>query len=159
MGSGRQRAITEPEVSQEWLDGPRFAQWLREHGLEIAVNQLSPNNARYERSWRAGAAVSVWVADRALTELGLSLGEIPDEFWVPNPRGGRGRRTLRHSPAYYKAIRSGVVRRYLRKERTVAQLAKEYRLAESTVRNWIAVQPRREELARNDSNNGAPHRN
>jgi len=82
----------DPETA-EWLDGPRFTDWLLENGLNSPAVQLDSRLERAFGRWRAGAKASVWIADAMLVALGLHLSELPDDLWVEEPNGGAGRLT------------------------------------------------------------------
>ena len=66
------------EDGDEWLDGPRFAAWLGEHGF---VGEHFPNFARRVVDWRKGARACLRTVEPVLIALGYHPIELPDECW------------------------------------------------------------------------------
>jgi len=64
------------DAPSEWLDGLRFAEWLRTKDWAVGVKvNLGP--------WcRPGARASVYAADKALTAIGLHLADVPQDLFL-----------------------------------------------------------------------------
>lgn len=78
------------EPLPKWIDGPKLLAWVQEHGLENTL-QYGEGWARRMNEWKRGAVTSVHTADRLLTQMGLHLSELPDDFWVPHPHSAEAR--------------------------------------------------------------------
>jgi len=127
-----EKAIS-PETA-EWIDGPRFVAWLREHGLTSPSRQLGGSLARRVRDWEHGSAANVHTADQALVKLGLVLSEVPDDFWIESPkrRGGQGQRIPERTQAE-------IVRRAIELQEPPSVVARALRVDHKTVRNYIRL--------------------
>lgn len=76
-------ALTEADrmgAKAEKLDGPKFVEWLRDHGLE-SVSQFGPNLERAYNRWKNGEAASIELADEIVIKLGHHLHELPSGMW------------------------------------------------------------------------------
>lgn len=72
-----------PHETDEWLDGPKLAQWLESHcGITEPCRQLGPIGGRRMNAWKHGAVASLKAIDRILLDLPQGLHEIPAEFWL-----------------------------------------------------------------------------
>lgn len=69
----------------DWLNGPRFVEWLEGHGLENIKAQLGSSLERPIRDWRYGTAASIYTADKILIRLGYHLSELPDDLFTDSP--------------------------------------------------------------------------
>lgn len=67
-------------ASREYLDGPRLVKWLEAEGLKAG-------ESRAFNRWKAGAAATVYAADRFLTKRGLHIHLLPDDLWIDPPSG------------------------------------------------------------------------
>lgn len=89
---------------REWLDGPKFAEWLehvapvaiararRKNGLRLEDERTYANLGRLLLRWASGPAVSVYTADYYMTFLGLHLHQIPEEIFSGDPYRKNGSR-------------------------------------------------------------------
>lgn len=74
---------------REWLDGPKLANWIREHCLDLSA-QLG-NDMRRLQLWEKGEAASIKAADKILVRLGCHIHELPPDLWIANPSSSRPR--------------------------------------------------------------------
>jgi hypothetical protein len=73
---------------RDWLDGPKLVSWLKHNaGLTSPKAQLGKREYLIRR-WRDGGKASVWLVDSVLVELGVCMGELPDEVWTSPPSRG-----------------------------------------------------------------------
>lgn len=64
------------------LDGHKVADWIEER----AEVPLDPSLARRLYEWRRVGRAPLVSVDRILTARGFHVTELPDEFWIADPR-------------------------------------------------------------------------
>lgn len=72
-----------------FLDGPKLAAWIRAQAPHLEGHEqaiLGPTTARTMRRWRAGHCAWYSKADTVCVRLGLSLSDVPDDFWLDKKR-------------------------------------------------------------------------
>lgn len=115
----------------EWVDGPRFAEWLdqvRPDYRDELTEHLSRTVARLREPGTKG---KVDTADRICVALFLHLSEIPDEVWTFDPPN-RGRKVDEKQKAEALAmVESGV---------PPAEVARRLQVHYMTVRRWAGIE-------------------
>ena len=117
----------------DWLDGPKFVNWL-ERADDFSGEPHGTAIKRRVTEWRAGAPVSIWSADHLLTRIGLHLSQVPDELWI----AGRHRtpapaRKVR--PTYSKELREALVARVEAGD-SLNELSIATGISERTIQRW-----------------------
>jgi transposase-like protein len=124
-------AVQEEQL-YDWLDGPGLYAWiLEELDLDHIPERTIPQyQVRRVRDWGHGALANVYTADRVLVNLGLNLGNVPDELYRPDAshpgtNTGATQETKDAAVAMYMggANRKEVARRFGIDERTVTAWA------------------------------------
>lgn len=117
-----------------WLDGPAFARWLHNNGLD-PWSRLGEDTARMVRRWREGDAVNLGSADSILVALGHHLNDVPSECWRDRPPKGAQRVPALVKDGAIKDFKKGV---------PPSAIAERYGVSSRAVRKW--VEPYREDL-------------
>ena len=78
----------------EWVDGPKFVEWLGEVRPEYRSILNESQGQNLYRLNVEGTVGSLSIADRLCVALDLHIAEIPDDVWTDPPP----KRTRRHSP-------------------------------------------------------------
>jgi hypothetical protein len=76
-------------LDKEWLDGPKLANWIREHCFDLTA-QLGDDMRRLQL-WEKGDAAHIETADRVLVRLECHIHELPLDFWIASPSASRPR--------------------------------------------------------------------
>lgn len=128
----------------DWLDGPAFVDWCRGMGfLPPENNQAEASNhhtkmhtdvnlARRLWDWKQeGKTVSVWSADKLLTDEGGHISMIPDHIWLSGKphRSRKGKVTA--------MVRKEAVSRVLERDEGVTAVARDLGLHPRTVGKWV----------------------
>jgi hypothetical protein len=118
------------EKLPEWVDGPRFVEWLErvrpEYRTELTESQVR-TTARFVQERCRG---SLPVVDAICVRLDLHISEIPDETWTDPPNKRKGS----DYPPEVRAQAIGLVRGGA----TVREVSKSLGVGESTIRTWKA---------------------
>lgn len=88
-------------MEREWLNGPRFVEWLYGHGLprpkhdghyvgeRSLTGTLGESWARRVYEWRHGGTADFYTAVQIMDLLNLVEADIPDHLWTSDPRARR----------------------------------------------------------------------
>lgn len=119
-----------------WLLGRPLCRWLEEDEGCVLNEVTLASHIKDVRSWKTGAKVHVFDADKVLTKLGLHLHLVPDDVWAE-----RGPRTTKADPLrkvkrFSKREKAKAVRRVLSGE-TQEAVARDLGCHRRSVAKWL----------------------
>jgi hypothetical protein len=119
-------------VKREWVDAKAFAGWLDDR--DVAATEIDPDGTLISK-WRNGhyRFLSIWRADKILSNLGYHLSELPEEFIVKRPRDMLSRKgRVSFYPEHVK--REALAAR--ERGDSLAKISREYGPAADTILDW-----------------------
>lgn len=123
-----------------WLDGPKFAEFVRPYLGEHSIASFDKNFQREYNRWLEGKPANYYHVDQWLVRLGLYEHDIPDDCWIDAPTDYK--RPVNHPPS----VRDEALRK-LNKGAHLGTLAKELNVHERTLRGWRAGRQTRSVLS------------
>lgn len=111
----------------EWVDGPRFAEWLDVVRPDYRTELTEHLNRTIARLREPGTKGRVDTIDRICVDLSLHISEIPEDIWTTPPNRGRRVNERRRSEVL-ALIDSGI---------TPAEAGRRLRVPHTTLRRWM----------------------
>lgn len=116
----------------DWIHGPDFIAWL-EGEFNFDRHGNGPVIERRAVGLLRGDSISLWSADRFLTNIGLHVALIPDDLWRPP----KTRKSPKYTPPRPSRVKAEISQRYQAGE-SVESLALAAGVTERTVERWMS---------------------